>query len=260
VVPAWPRLSTIRLSWSRYLPGSAKRRKGAVWATFYRRRGCARRDTARICPAAPFLLALSGLLRTLSGGEAATVSPDRVCCPSRGALHFSVSASPTSPPSCCSPKAMAPRANFQTSLLSSLPGQGGALRRRRELDHRGDRAAGRHAALRSGSLEEVLRRLVRLILRSVLMPTALALNRLMVAEAQRFPELAQLDAWADDCVNLFLSGCRFWTPSQPGRAARKPQFRWTGEPPAAGNHASDTIRARAASNDLPGCHCRGTTG
>jgi hypothetical protein len=21
---------------------------------------------------------------------------------------------------------------------------------------------------------------------------------------------AELDAWADDCVNLFLNGCRFW--------------------------------------------------
>jgi AcrR family transcriptional regulator len=130
-----------------------------------------------------------------------------------------------------------------------------------------------------GSLEEVLRRLARLILRAALMPMALALNRLMVAEAQRFPELAAivaregrraevvghialmferearagalaidrpefvaeqflqlvislpqrralglstpmteaaLDAWADDCVNLFLNGCRFWQPHRPG--------------------------------------------
>jgi len=126
-----------------------------------------------------------------------------------------------------------------------------------------------------GSLEEVLRRLARLMLRAVLTPMALSLNRLMVAEAQRFPELAaivareggraevvghiaaiferearagaltidrpefaaeqflqlvvslpqrralglgttlteaELDAWADDCVNLFLNGCRFWQP------------------------------------------------
>jgi AcrR family transcriptional regulator len=124
-----------------------------------------------------------------------------------------------------------------------------------------------------GSLEEVLRRLARLTLRAALTPMAVALNRLMVAEAQRFPELAaiaaregslaeavgriaallehevragrlaiarpefaaaqffqivmalpqrrafglgtplseaELDAWADDCVNLFLNGCRFW--------------------------------------------------
>jgi hypothetical protein len=124
-----------------------------------------------------------------------------------------------------------------------------------------------------GSLEEVLRRLARLMLHAVLMPMALALNRLMVAEAQRFPELAaivareggraevvgqiagmlerearagslaidrpefaadqflqlvvslpqrralglgepmtevELDTWANDCVNLFLNGCRFW--------------------------------------------------
>jgi len=126
-----------------------------------------------------------------------------------------------------------------------------------------------------GSLEEVLRRLARLMLGSAVMPMALALNRLMVAEAQRFPELAAIVAreagraelveriigmlqrearagglkidrpafaaeqfiqlvvslpqrrafglgtpmteaglgtWADDCVNLFLNGCRFWQP------------------------------------------------
>ena len=129
-----------------------------------------------------------------------------------------------------------------------------------------------------GSLEEVLRRLARLMLRAVLMPMALALNRLMVAEAQRFPELAaivaregsraavvgqiaamferearvgslaidhpefaaeqflqlvvslpqrralglgepmteaELDAWANDSVNLFLNGCRFWQANPP---------------------------------------------
>jgi len=117
------------------------------------------------------------------------------------------------------------------------------------------------------------RRLARLTLRAALTPMAVALNRLMVAEAQRFPELAaiaaregslaeavgriaallerevragrlaiarpefaaaqffqivmalpqrrafglgtplseaELDAWADDCVNLFINGCRFW--------------------------------------------------
>jgi TetR/AcrR family transcriptional regulator, mexJK operon transcriptional repressor len=126
-----------------------------------------------------------------------------------------------------------------------------------------------------GGLEDILRRLARLGLRASLAPMALALNRLMVTEAQRFPELAQiaaregsraeavqqiaalldrearagrlalarpsfaaeqflqmvialpqrrasglgqpmteaeLDAWADDCVNLFLNGCRFWRP------------------------------------------------
>jgi TetR/AcrR family transcriptional repressor of mexJK operon len=126
-----------------------------------------------------------------------------------------------------------------------------------------------------GNLKEVLRRLARLMLQAVLTPMALALNRLMVAEAQRFPELAaivareggraevvgqialmleretragvltidrpavaaeqflhlvvtlprrralglgtpmteaELDIWADDCVNLFLNGCRFWQP------------------------------------------------
>ena len=127
-----------------------------------------------------------------------------------------------------------------------------------------------------GSLDEILRRLARLMLRAALAPMALALNRLMVAEAHRFPELAaiagregsraevagqiaamlvrearagglaidrpefaaeqflqmvitlpqrralglgepmieaELDAWADDCVNLFLNGYRFWKVS-----------------------------------------------
>ena len=129
-----------------------------------------------------------------------------------------------------------------------------------------------------GSLEDILRRLARLVLRAALAPMALALSRLMIAEAQRFPELAaiaaregsraeavrhiaalleratragdlaidrpefaaaqflelvitlpqrralglgepmseaQLEAWADDCVNLLLNGCRFWKPSAP---------------------------------------------
>ena len=129
-----------------------------------------------------------------------------------------------------------------------------------------------------GGLDEILRRLARLLLRSALAPMALALNRLMVAEAQRFPELAaiaaregsraeavgqiaamlsrearagspaidrpefsaeqflqmvislpqrralvlsqpmtkiELDAWADDCVDLFLNGCRHWKPRKP---------------------------------------------
>jgi hypothetical protein len=26
----------------------------------------------------------------------------------------------------------------------------------------------------------------------------------------------ELDAWADDSVNLFFNGCRFWTPSLLG--------------------------------------------
>jgi TetR/AcrR family transcriptional repressor of mexJK operon len=132
-----------------------------------------------------------------------------------------------------------------------------------------------------GSLEQVLGRLARLMLGTVLMPKALALNRLMVAEAQRFPELAaivareggraelvgqiaaklerearagalaidrpefaaeqfiqlivslplrralglgtpmteaELDGWADDCVNLFLNGCRSWQSRAPGAA------------------------------------------
>jgi TetR/AcrR family transcriptional regulator, mexJK operon transcriptional repressor len=121
------------------------------------------------------------------------------------------------------------------------------------------------------SCEEILRRLARLILHAALTPEALALNRLLLAESSRFPELAavvareaagaeavrrigdlleggrhagrlrfarpqfaaehllqmivgqpqrralglgtpmseaELDAWADDTVTLFLYGCR----------------------------------------------------
>jgi hypothetical protein len=47
------------------------------------------------------------------------------------------------------------------------------------------------------------------------MPMARSFNRLMVAEAQRFPELAKRDSGADDCVNLLLNGCRFWQPRPP---------------------------------------------
>jgi len=128
-----------------------------------------------------------------------------------------------------------------------------------------------------------LHRLARLMLRAALTPMALALNRLMIAEAQRFPELAaivareggrgalveeiagmlerearigaltidrpefaaeqfiqlvvslpqrralglgapmnedELDDWADDCVNLFLNGCRSWQPPAAGPRAR----------------------------------------
>jgi len=45
-----------------------------------------------------------------------------------------------------------------------------------------------------GSLEEILGRLARLMLRAAVAPTALALSRLMIAEAQRFPELAAIAA------------------------------------------------------------------
>lgn len=122
-------------------------------------------------------------------------------------------------------------------------------------------------------LSEVLRRLARLAVHASVAPMALALRRLMLTEAHRFPELAaivaregsrgeaveqitamlkreasagrlaidrpefaaeqflsllmtvpqrralglgtpmtgaELDRWADDCVNLFLNGCRYW--------------------------------------------------
>jgi TetR/AcrR family transcriptional regulator, mexJK operon transcriptional repressor len=134
------------------------------------------------------------------------------------------------------------------------------------------------AVYEGDSLDEVLRRLARLILRAGLTPMALSLNRLIVAEAQRFPELAaiaaregtrseligritamldrevqngnlaikrsefaaeqflqmvialpqrralglgermteaELDTWVNDCVNLFLNGCRFWQQNGP---------------------------------------------
>lgn len=46
-----------------------------------------------------------------------------------------------------------------------------------------------------GTLEEILLRLAAILLRAALMPDALALHRLMIAEAHRFPELtAILDA------------------------------------------------------------------
>jgi len=125
---------------------------------------------------------------------------------------------------------------------------------------------------------EVMRRLARLAVHAAVAPMALALSRLMLTEAQRFPELAaivaregsrgeavqqittmlereagagrlaierpgfgaeqflallmtvpqrralglgvamtraELDAWADDCVNLFLNGCRYWQGGAP---------------------------------------------
>lgn len=138
------------------------------------------------------------------------------------------------------------------------------------------------AQLFEGSdLGELLRRLARLAVHAAVTPMALALSRLMFAEAHRFPELAaivaregsrgeavaqitallkheaaaggiaverpefaaeqflsllmtvpqrralglgaamspaELDAWADDCVNLFLNGCRYW---QVGEAAER---------------------------------------
>jgi AcrR family transcriptional regulator len=121
------------------------------------------------------------------------------------------------------------------------------------------------------TIDEILRRLAKLMLQAALTPAALALNRLVVAEAQRFPDLAaaldhegstaevlkgiaalldretaagrfkltnsgfaaaqymqlviaipqkraigvgapmtqaEIDAWADDAVTLFLNGCR----------------------------------------------------
>jgi AcrR family transcriptional regulator len=124
-----------------------------------------------------------------------------------------------------------------------------------------------------GDISEVLHRLARLAVHASVAPMTLALSRLMLTEAQRFPELAaivaregsrgeavrqitalleressagrlainrpefaaeqflsllmtvpqrralglgtpmtaaELDGWADNCVNLFLNGCRYW--------------------------------------------------
>lgn len=135
-----------------------------------------------------------------------------------------------------------------------------------------------------GNLDEILRRLARLILRAVLAPTALSLHRLLVAEGRRFPELAavaaregsrdeavkqiaamidhearasgravdrpqlaaeqflefviavprrralglgtkmseaELNAWADDCVALFLDGCRAGKSNPDGSRRKK---------------------------------------
>lgn len=52
------------------------------------------------------------------------------------------------------------------------------------------RPPGDTALFEGGSLEEILTRLARLILRAALSPEALALHRVIVAEATRFPELA----------------------------------------------------------------------
>lgn len=127
------------------------------------------------------------------------------------------------------------------------------------------------------NLNEVLCRIARLAVRAFVAPMTLALTRLMLTEAQRFPELAaivaregsrgeavrqitalleresgagrvaidqlefaaeqflsllitvpqrralglgtpmtesELDRWADDCVNLFLNGCRYWRAAE----------------------------------------------
>jgi AcrR family transcriptional regulator len=132
-----------------------------------------------------------------------------------------------------------------------------------------------------GDIAEVLHRLARLAVHATVAPMTLALSRLMLTEAQRFPELAaivaregsrgdavrqitalleresragrlaidrpefaaeqflallmtvpqrralglglgtpmtgsELDVWADDCVNLFLNGCRYWRAGESG--------------------------------------------
>ena len=239
------------------------------------------RPTARLLPA-------SGLLRTLSGGEATADPPRRGGRPSRQAaallgeriLDVATELFLAEGYGATSIEAVARRARIsKRTFYHRFPDKAALFG---AVVHRiieGLRPPAETPLYEGGSLEEVLRRLARLMLRAVLMPMALALNRLMVAEAQRFPELAaivareggraevvgqiaamlerearagtltidrpavaaeqflqlvvtlpqrralglgtpmseaELDAWADDCVNLFLNGCRSWQPHRPG--------------------------------------------
>ncbi|MGO8915019.1 MAG: TetR/AcrR family transcriptional regulator [Stellaceae bacterium] len=54
------------------------------------------------------------------------------------------------------------------------------------------RPSGDAGLFEGGTLEEILTRLARIILRAALTPQALALHRVIQAEATRFPELAQV--------------------------------------------------------------------
>jgi len=242
-----------------------------------------------LCPAARLLLrAASRILRTLSGSEATTAPPRRGGRPSREAaallgeriLDVATELFLAEGYGATSIEAVAQRARIsKRTFYHRFPDKAALFG---AVVHRiieGLRPPADTPLYECGSLEEVLRRLARLILRAVLTPTALALNRLMVAEAQRFPELAaivareggraevvghialllerearvgtlaidwpefaaeqflqlvvslpqrralglgtsmtktELDAWADDCVNLFLNGSRFWQPHKPG--------------------------------------------
>jgi len=136
-------------------------------------------------------------------------------------------------------------------------------------------AAGMAALFAGAELEQILRRIARIALRAAVSPQAVALQRMILSEASRFPELAQtilgegsrqdavtriaallererqagriaidetyfaaeqflqmvvslpqrramglgtpmteaeLDAWSDDTIRLFLDGCRGWIP------------------------------------------------
>jgi TetR/AcrR family transcriptional repressor of mexJK operon len=242
-----------------------------------------------LCPVARLLRATSGLLRTLSGGSATTTAPlRRGGRPSREAaallgeriLDVATELFLAEGYGATSIEAVAQHARIsKRTFYHRFPDKAalfGAVVHRiiEEL-----RPPAGTPLYEGRDLEEVLGRLARLMLRAVLMPMALALNRLMVAEAQRFPELAaivgreggraelvghiaamferearagglaidrpafaaeqflqlvvslpqrralglgtamteaELDAWADDCVNLFLNGCRFWQPRASG--------------------------------------------
>ena len=237
-------------------------------------------------PAARLLPASYGILRTLSGGEGATaVPPRRGGRPSREAaallgqhiLDVATELFLAEGYGATSIEAVAQRARIsKRTFYHRFPDKAALFAAvvRRIIE--GLQPPADTPLYEGASLEDVLRRLARLMLGAILTPMALALNRLMVAEAQRFPELAaivareggraevvgqiagmferearagglaidrpefvaeqflqlvvslpqrralglgspmteaELDAWADDCVNLILNGCRFWQPN-----------------------------------------------
>ena len=235
--------------------------------------------------AARMLRATSGLLRTLSGGKAATTPLHRGSRPARrkaaallGQRILGVATQPflTEGYGAITIEAAAQRARIsKRTFCYRFPDKaalfGAVVRRIIE----GPRPPAGTPLFEGGSLVEVLRRLARLTLRVVLTPMALSLNRLIIAEVQRFPELAAIVAGEggrievveqialmlerearagtlaidrptsaakqflqlavtlpqrralglgppmteaepdDDCVNLFLNGCRFWQPRAP---------------------------------------------
>jgi AcrR family transcriptional regulator len=60
--------------------------------------------------------------------------------------------------------------------------------------------------LLEGDLQEILRRLAGLILRAALSPQAIALNRLIVAESGRFPQLAAVTTGATEEAIRLIAG------------------------------------------------------
>ena len=245
-----------------------------------------------LCPTAGLLPAASRILRTLSRGDRATAAvPRRGGRPSRAAaallgehiLDVATELFLAEGYGATSIEAVAQRARIsKRTFYHRFPDKAALFAAvvRRIIEQL--RPPASTPLFEGANSAEMLRRLSRLILRAALMPMALALNRLMVAEAQRFPELAaivareggraelirqiavmlerearagaltidraefaaeqfvqlvvslpqrralglgepmteaELDTWADDCVTLFLNGCRFWQPSMAGSQA-----------------------------------------